>query len=139
MTVLTRLGILVIVALVLAAGLNAVRRQQSSPPPSNIPQTATAERNGDPVEAPIPQRQAAGTDKKRKPGKNSGRVIVYLKGRQHTVTVYTGQRFGIASNDGKVLAESLSLQEFQARFPQTYQFYRWSYAEAWAGTDLSVR
>ncbi len=69
--------------------------------------------------------------KTRKPAKNSGRVIVYLKGRQHTLTVYSRQRFGTISNNGIVLADRLSLQEFQARFSGAYQLYRWSYTEAW--------
>jgi hypothetical protein len=80
--------------------------------------------------------QTVAVNDERDHGEKPGRVVVLLKSRRHTVTVYTGQRFGIASNDGKVLAGNIGVKEFQKRFPGVYQYYRWSYAEAWAGMDF---
>jgi len=80
-----------------------------------------------PVEAPRPQQHR--------------RVLVMLKSRQHVVTVYSGvgrpqgQQFKITSTDGEVLADGLRIGEFQGEFPMLYEFYRTSFAEAWAGTD----
>lgn len=70
------------------------------------------------------------------PVRKPGTVLVILKSRRHTLTVYKGQRFGVASDDGKVLAGNIGVKELQKRFPSVYQNYRWSYAEAWAGTDF---
>jgi hypothetical protein len=70
------------------------------------------------------------------------RVLVMLKSREHVVTVYSGlgqpdgQQFKIASRDGEVLAERLSMADFQDRYPTLYDFYRTSFAEAWAGMEL---
>ena len=61
------------------------------------------------------------------------RVIVFIKGRNRTLTVHTGHRFSVSSNDGKTLAAEVSAVELRNRYPQLYEFYRSSYAEAWAG------
>ena len=61
------------------------------------------------------------------------RVLVFIKGRNQTLTVHTGQRFSVSSNDGKTLAAEVSVVELRKRYPQIYEFYRSSYAEAWAG------
>ncbi len=72
------------------------------------------------------------------------RVLVMLKSRRHVVTVYSGvgrpegQRYKVSTLDGEVLADGLGMGDFQVQFPTLYEFYRTSFAEAWAGTDFSV-
>lgn len=68
-----------------------------------------------------------------KPAKVSRRVLVYLKSRRHTLTVYSGERFSVSSRDGATLAADLSAEELERSFPALSRFYRFSYAEAWAG------
>jgi hypothetical protein len=71
--------------------------------------------------------------------KASGRAIVSLKGRDEIVTVhYLGAHrvtFSIFSRQGKPIASDVSLKTLQATYPQIYQAYRMSYADAWATKD----
>ena len=79
---------------------------------------------------------AADSLNQRTKGKVDRRVIVYLKSRRHIVTVYSssdGQKFGLSSRDGKVLAAELSVSELKDQYPELYRMYNSSYAEAWAG------
>lgn len=70
-------------------------------------------------------------------------IITQLRTRTHVIGVHstarsTKQLFTVAGTDGQVVAERISLSEFRARFPELYDTYRWSFAEAWAGSDVSV-
>jgi zona occludens toxin (predicted ATPase) len=80
--------------------------------------------------------EAAPSQHTQRPGGNhsqteKGRVIVYLKNRHHTLTVYAGERFSVTSNDGTILAADMTADEFQRQHPAIHELYRTSFA--WAG------
>jgi hypothetical protein len=65
--------------------------------------------------------------------------IVSLKGREEILTVhYAGVRevtFSIFSIKGERMANAITLQTLQAKYPAVYRAYRASYADAWATKD----
>jgi len=67
------------------------------------------------------------------------RVLLYLKSRDFLLAVHAGDgrtgavRFSVSAPDGKQVALEISADELQTRFPDLYQSYRTSYADAWAG------
>jgi hypothetical protein len=66
-------------------------------------------------------------------------VLVLLKSREHIVAVHAdeielgGPRMSVYTLDGTPLANEITGREMQQQFPMLYEFYRSSYAEAWAG------
>jgi hypothetical protein len=65
--------------------------------------------------------------------------IVSLKGREEILTVhYAGVRevtFSIFSIKGERMANAITLETLQAKYPAVYRAYRASYADAWATKD----
>ena len=68
-----------------------------------------------------------------------GHRIVYLQSSAHRVAVYTSQRFDITTVEGTLVASGITQAQFQRDYPDLYDFYRTSYAEAWAGTDTAIQ
>jgi hypothetical protein len=59
-------------------------------------------------------------------------IIGQLKSRHHTILIHTGSdgpRFTVATLDGKVIAEALSVDEMQAQHPEIYETYKSSFAK----------
>ena len=70
-----------------------------------------------------------------------GKVVTTLQTRDHEVTVYAtdeGPRFTVAAAGGVVLAERLSVDEFEGSFPGLHQRYRSAFAEDGAVIDASL-
>lgn len=70
-----------------------------------------------------------------KPAKAQGQILAYVKGRDLVVGIYSGQRFDVRDLAGNLVAANLNVMQFQKRYPQLYENYRTSFAEAWAGMD----
>ena len=62
----------------------------------------------------------------------NGRVLLYIKGRNQTLTVFTVQRFSVTIA-GQVSASDISLDELRTRFPKLHEMYQSAYVRAWAG------
>lgn len=70
-----------------------------------------------------------------------GKVVTTLQTRDHEITVYAtehGPRFTVAAAGGVVLAERLSVDEFEGSFPGLHQRYRSAFAEDGAVIDASL-
>lgn len=70
-----------------------------------------------------------------------GKVVTTLQTRDHEITVYAteqGPRFTVAAAGGVVLAERLSVDEFEGSFPGLHQRYRSAFAEDGALIDASL-
>jgi hypothetical protein len=73
--------------------------------------------------------------------KNAPPVIGQLKSRHHTILIHTGSdgpRFTVATLDGNVIAEALSVDEIQAQHPEIYKTYKESFANYEVYLDASI-
>ena len=71
------------------------------------------------------------------PPKPGAAPIVIVKGREHTITIHSGPRFTVATNDGKVLANQLSTAEIRQKLPEIYKTYESSFAGGAGHLDAS--
>ena len=97
-------------------------------------ETASAETASDPAD-----RMGATVQK---PQGKPSITIVTLKGREHTITIYSapdGPRFTVATVDGKVMADQLSADEMRQQHPGIYKTYKSSFAGSDAHLDASAR
>ena len=70
------------------------------------------------------------TSESAQPSKTNALVIGHLKGRDHTLTIYSsadGPRFTV-SKEGKVLATEISLDQLRARHRDLFQKYQGAFA-----------
>ena len=69
-------------------------------------------------------------------------VITILKGRSHTVTVYSsrnGPQFDVESSDSAFRRSDLTLAALREEVPEVYEQYRTALAgDLWAGMDASA-
>ena len=70
-----------------------------------------------------------------RPAEPRGQILAYIKGRDHVVGIYSGQRFDVRDLEGKLVASDLDVLQFRRQYPELYENYRTSFAEAWAGMD----
>lgn len=67
-------------------------------------------------------------------------IIGQFKSRHHTILIHIGSdgpRFSVATLDGKVIAEALSVDEMQAQHPEIYKTYKESFANYEGYLDAS--
>jgi hypothetical protein len=93
-------------------------------------------------EVPTEVEETAGeiksADAERNP-QSKRRILVYIKSRDYLLAVHTwsgegdtGPRFTVTTTDGRELMSEVSSDELRMHYPELYESYRTSYAEAWA-------
>ena len=66
-------------------------------------------------------------------------VVGYLETRNRIITIYAGSTYSIKTKDGKVLAENVSLEALQARFPDIHKLIRTGIAKDGSFLDGRIR
>ncbi len=52
------------------------------------------------------------------------KIIGYLETRDRIITLYAGSTYSVKTKDGKVIAERVSLEALQSRFPEIHRLIR---------------
>ena len=68
-------------------------------------------------------------------------AIGSLKGRTHTLTIYSAQdgaRYTVSTNDGQVLGELMSVDELRAKLPDVFEHFKAPIADPGSYLDASA-
>ena len=71
--------------------------------------------------------------------RHEGKLITTIKGRYHTVHIFTGHRYTVEDGSGRTLAAGLSEEAFRARFPAVYRATEEAFADLDTRRDPPAR
>ena len=97
------------------------------------PATRSGEGDGIVAQAPNKPDEPAGA--------RPALAIGSLKGRTHTLTIYSAQdgaRYTVSTNDGQVLGELMSVDELRAKLPEVFEHFKAPIADPGSYLDASA-